>query len=94
MSYVTVKELREMLKNEDENAIIVLSRDSEGNDFSPLCESYGYDNYLPEEDCNNGVIYPIELSDNLIANGWTEEDLGEPEERDRMIRCITLYPLL
>ena len=91
MKYVTVKELKELLKNEDDDAIIVLSSDEEGNSFSPLHESYGVDNFL--SDGNYGEIHPRELTPELIKQGYTEEDLGSKEDRKKMIKCITLYPL-
>lgn len=90
MKYMTVKELKELLQNEDDESIVVLSSDEEGNSFSPL-EDYGLDNFLPDE--NYGEIYPRELAKDLIEKGYTEEDLGSKEDRKKMIKCITLYPL-
>jgi len=90
MKYVTVKELKELLENEDDDAIIVLSSDEEGNSFSPLHESYGVDNFLPNG--NYGELYPRELTKDLIEKGYTKEDLGSKEDRKKMFKCVTLYP--
>jgi len=90
MKYVTVKELKELLQSEDDDAIIVLSSDEEGNSFSPMHESYGADNFLSNG--NYGELYPRELTEDLIKQGCTEEDLGSKEDRKKMVKCITLYP--
>jgi hypothetical protein len=94
MKYITVKQFKEILEKENDDDIIVLSRDSEGNEFSPLDGSYGVNNYLPEEGCNYGEIHIRKLTDKLRKQGYDEEDLGDEEDRKRMIKCITLYPLL
>lgn len=89
MKYVTVKELKEILNNVEDDAIVVLSSDEEGNSFSPLDNSIGINNYEPNENYR-GEIYPRELTEELIEKGWTEADLGE--DKEKLLKCITLYP--
>jgi hypothetical protein len=36
---MTVKELKEILNNADDNDLVVLSRDGEGNSYSPLYDT-------------------------------------------------------
>lgn len=37
---MTVKELREFLAEFPDNALVVMAKDAEGNDYSPLSEAY------------------------------------------------------
>lgn len=38
-----VKDLKKLLENEDDNAIVIIQKDSEGNGYSPLYSTYtGY----------------------------------------------------
>ena len=75
-----VKELIEELQKIDSELEIILSKDKEGNRFSPLDENYGiefYDNESVEQE-----ILPDE--------GITlEEFIKETNSK----KCITLYPL-
>lgn len=89
MEYVTVRELKEILNNVEDDAIVVLSSDSEGNSFSPLDNSVGIDNYEPNEN-DRGEVYPRELTEELIKMGWTESNLGE--DKEKLLKCITLFP--
>lgn len=78
---MTVGELIARLKKEDPNRVVILSRDVEGNGFSPL---YGIwtGAYLPNLhhpwDVNVGLE---ELTEEDRDNGYGEDDLlpgGEP----------------
>lgn len=77
MKYITVKKLKEILEKENDDDIIILSRDSEGNGFSPLDGSYGVDNYLPKDGYNYGEIHIRKLTEQMLKDGYTEEDLGD-----------------
>jgi hypothetical protein len=48
MSGMTVSDLIALLKELPQEALVVLSRDSEGNDFSPLSESYSKGVYIQD----------------------------------------------
>ena len=80
-----VKELKEILNNADDNDLVVLSRDGEGNSYSPL-----YDTQLctyADEESWEGQIGLRELTPELIKEGYTEEDLLEDG-----VNAIVLYP--
>jgi len=77
---MTIKELIKLLKKEDPNRLVIMSSDSEGNSFSPLSEvstcAYRSDNSWSGE---VGLEGP--LSDELISEGYSQEDImqdGEP----------------
>ena len=67
---MTVKELIERLQAEDQDRIVVLSRDAEGNGFDTLhtIETASYE---------DGEIGIEALTDDLIKQGYGEEDVRE-----------------
>lgn len=72
---VTVKELIETLQELPQDAIVVMSRDSEGNGFSLLSDI--------ESNCMffEGEIKLAELTPELRSQGYEEEDVGEEGDR-------------
>ena len=77
-----VKDLIKELNRLDKEAIVVLSRDEEGNGFSPLAQIDPYQVYNDE---NREVGYD-NLDEALINVGYKEEDLITGE------KCLILYP--
>ena len=78
-----VKELRRLLKNVDGDLLIVVSRDSEGNSYSPLSSVDDNCTYL------DGDLGVRELTSGLRRNGFSEEDmLG-----DDATPCLCLWPV-
>jgi len=70
-----VKDLIAQLQEANPEAIVIVSRDAEGNDFSPLAEvCYGNDNY------DDGDVGLDHLTPELEKQGCTEDDLIEGEE--------------
>lgn len=73
-----VKKLIKLLLKENPEAFVVMSKDSEGNSFSPLASlhSCGY----RADSTWSGEIGLLELTEKDIKNGYTEEDIidGEP----------------
>lgn len=73
-----VKDLIKLLQKEDPNRLVVMSKDSEGNGFSPLAdmstESYAADSTW------SGEIGLEKLTPELEKKGYTEEDVldGKP----------------
>lgn len=65
---ITVKKLKKLLEKEQDDAMVVLSSDEEGNSFSPLYEVCGLARYNKSDrsidDANGGigeeciVLYP------------------------------------
>jgi len=71
---MTVKELIERLKEIDQDRIVVMSMDPEGNGFSPLgdLETCAYTN-----EGGYGETGIEKLDDDLREQGFTEEDIKE-----------------
>lgn len=86
---MTVKELIEYLQQCNPSDLVVLSRDAEGNGYSPL-ESYSEDLYVAESSWY-GETCLRELTPELVAQGYTSEDVGSIE--DGAIPCVTLAPV-
>lgn len=69
---MTVKELIEILnKVENKDKLVVMSRDPEGNGYSPM--------YCIDENCSydDGEIGLETLTDELKAGGYSEEDVKD-----------------
>jgi hypothetical protein len=85
MAALTVKKLREFLKNFDDDTILVLSSDGEGNSYSPIPEKdfFSVGTYLAENTWR-GEFYD--------ENSEDEDDEEEYDEEDEGVRCIVLWP--
>lgn len=81
---VKVKDLIEQLEGLDGEAMVIISQDGEGNSYSPLADiSTG--NYCANTSWS-GELRPRELTDELIADGYSEKDIVDGES------CIVLWP--
>ena len=69
---ITVKQLRELLKDHDDDRIVLLSIDPEGNGFCPI-EQLSTGAWA--EDDREGGVDIEELTDELREQGYTESDL-------------------
>lgn len=93
---LTVKQLREALNTLDasyDDNIIVLSRDSEGNQYKVIDKDNFIDTnckFVPDYSGWCGNIAIKELTDKLIEQGYTEQDLCDDESA---LDCIVLYPM-
>jgi predicted RNA-binding protein with PUA domain len=82
---MTVRELIEALKAiPNQDRIVVMSKDGEGNGFSPLAD-IGEESYAAESTWH-GTTGIEALTPELEERGFSEEDVvkGEP--------CLTLWP--
>jgi len=70
---MTVKELIDKLKKEDPDRIVVMSKDSEGNSYSPL-HSFWTGAYKAETTWR-GEVGLEELTNEDIEQGYDEEDV-------------------
>lgn len=77
------KNLIKILKKNPE-ALVVLSKDPEGNGFSELCDVDGNSRFN-KEDREIGIR---ELNSELIERGYSEEDLGH----ENWPECFVLWP--
>ena len=82
---MTVGELIKDLQAFDEDRIVILAKDEEGNGFSPLADldpsSYKADNTY------SGEVGLEELTPELIAAGYSEEDVLEGQ------KALVLWPI-
>lgn len=70
-----VGELKMLLKDIDDERIVILSNDSEGNSFSPLENLDISSTYLAENECY-GEIGIEELTPELKEIGYKQDDVG------------------
>ena len=82
-----VKELIELLKQEDPEKEVIMSKDGEGNNFSPFADFGNVDTYLADSTWSGEVGFS-ELTEELKKDGYEEEDIlpdGVP--------ALVLYPV-
>ena len=75
-----VKELIEMLQKENQEAIVVMSSDGEGNSYSPVADIGDVDRYKAHSTWSGEVGYS-KLTPKMKEDAYSEEDLltdGEP----------------
>ena len=73
-----VKELIEFLSEYNPESEVILSKDSEGNSYSPLSEM-GEFIYVPESTWS-GEVHLKTLTAGDIASGCTEEDVWDGDD--------------
>ena len=82
---MTVKELREQLKDFNDDDIVVVSKDGEGNDFSLLAD-LGQDMYVASSTWS-GEIYPREYDEQYFMDREEYEEVKAEAQK-----CVTLWP--
>lgn len=86
--YIKVSELKELIKDLDEDAVVIMTQDAEGNEYSPLTREMFVGNYAPYTHIKyNGEVGLSELTDDLIKEGYDDEDVIDG------IPCVVLYPM-
>ena len=84
---MTVKELIDVLHSFPSDAQVIIQKDGEGNDYSPLYCADGNAIYVPETTWS-GIVHDT---------NWTAEDAGwEQSEWDNLLkqpRCVVLVPI-
>jgi hypothetical protein len=71
---MNVKKLKKLLNNFNDEDIIILQKDSEGNGYSPLCDIY--EGSYEEDTPWSGEVGLRELTDELKEKGYAEEDVA------------------
>lgn len=82
-----VKELIELLQQEDGEKEVIMSKDGEGNGFSPFADFGNVDGYQADSTWSGGVGF-LELTEELKKEGYGEGDVlpdGVP--------ALVLYPV-
>ena len=72
-----VKELKEILENYDDDTEILLSSDDDGNSYNFLRDVYETSYIVVNDNIEIGLS---ELTEELIENGYTEEDVIDDGE--------------
>lgn len=86
-----VKELVEELQKLDQELEIILSKDEEGNGYSPLDENYSIGYYAPENGWSGTYYSKEEVQEDILPDEkiTLEEFIKETNAK----KCIALYPL-
>ena len=83
-----VIELIELLQKEDPDDLVVMSKDGEGNSFSPFCD-INRCQYLADSTWS-GETSLRKLTPELQKDGFTEEDIfNDPDA----VKAISLWPI-
>lgn len=80
---MTVKELKALLADQPDERLVILSKDSEGNGFSPLAE-VAEGMYVPYSTWS-GEVYPT--PEQILADSFLTEEDEAPEEATHVI-CL------
>lgn len=92
LSMLTVRELIDILESADPHAVVVLSSDSEGNNFSPVIERYSAGVYIPDSSWS-GEFYSTSDSEGStdMSDPYYSDELEEFEQLG--MKAIVLYPV-
>ncbi len=82
-----VKELRKLLNKFNDNDLVVMSKDAEGNSFSPLSDHSNHI-YVPDT-TYSGEIFLLELTPELKEYGFSDEDIYHGKDGQN---AIILWP--
>lgn len=85
---MTVRELIEALRDAPLDALVVMSKDGEGNEFSPLAE-IGTESTYEATSTWSGELHLKTLTPEHVAQGYTDEDVGGAES----VACVCLWPV-
>lgn len=84
MDVRALKNILEKLNDDDE---VIMAKDEEGNNFSPLAD-FTLELYVPESNWS-GSVYIRKLTSKLRQQGFTEEDLYEGKDA---VKAVVLWP--
>lgn len=101
---ITVKELRELLKDAHDNDMVILASDEDGNSFSPLDSgeigwyvpesSYRGEAYGPDDICPSRVYpNPGRCIEEEEAPGESSPQCELEHPEDAPIRSVNLWPI-
>lgn len=85
---MTVAELIAELSTMDQDRVVIIQKDAEGNGYSPLAGADDNAGYTAEATWY-GEVGRQRLSDQDRASGYGDEDLCGPDAQP----CVVLYPV-
>lgn len=85
---MTVGELIEALQDVPPETLVVMSKDGEGNEFSPLAE-IGTESTYEATSTWSGELHIKTLTPEDVAQGFTADDVGGPDS----VPCVCLWPV-
>jgi hypothetical protein len=85
---MTVGELLEVLRVIPPDTMVVLARDDEGSDFSPLFDVGLNTSYVAETE-GSGQVKLFQLTPEAVEAGADEDEVGGPDA----VRCVCLWPV-
>ena len=83
---MTVNELIKQLRNIEPSTEIVMSKDAEGNDFSPLADVCFYYTYIPTSTWSGDIINLNLSNEELEINDEQRKDFENEK------KVVTLWP--
>lgn len=86
---MTVKELIEQLQKMPQDSIVIIQKDGEGNDYSPLDGAYDENVYIADSTWS-GMVYNNDEQPDEDAD--EEEDYLEYDPADA-VPCVVLTPV-
>lgn len=89
---ITLRELKDLLNElpvELDNLVVILQKDAEGNDYSPLSGMDDNCTYTPDSTWS-GEVHIYELTPELMKSGYAEEDA---KRWDNSVRALVLFPI-
>ena len=78
------KDFKKIISTIDDNAEIIMAKDGEGNGFTPFSD-LSMQTYIPESNWS-GEISMLELTPDLVEQGYTDEDVYEGG--DGVLACV------
>ena len=79
-----VHELIQQLSNADPDSEVILSRDSEGNGYSPVGT---LEMAMPYDSWYGGAVYNPSDEDEMLSDCWTQD------EWDELPRVVVIWPM-
>ena len=83
---MNVKELIKLLEEQNQEAIVIMSKDGEGNGYSPFADFGNTDTYKADSTWSGEVGFS-KLTPELKKRGYTTEDVMEDG-----VPALVLYP--
>ena len=85
---MTVSELIKKLSGLDPDSIVIMSSDGEGNNYSPLCDSFGYSRYKADTTWSGELVSELNFNEDpdYYDNNLEEYLSGS-------VPAVILYPI-